>query len=426
MNDRRAFYADSRRDLLLELYASACAAVDGRRAVRAALAGRTAAPLALISVGKAAAAMALGVQDICGHDVVSGLVVSRRGHLDAELSAWPQLRCLEGDHPVPGPASLAAGEELVKFAAALAPGASVLVLVSGGASSLVEALAPGISPAELARVNEWGLAGGLAIGELNAIRRRLSRLKGGRLAAALAHTSAEALLISDVAQDDPAVIGSGLVAAAAAAPLPQDLPPWLIELLGRAGDLPAGRTLPSRIVASLGEALAAATRAADARGLSTRQLQPSAAGDAQVAARRFAHELAITTEDALIWGGETTVRLPARAGRGGRNQHFALEVARLIAGHADLVVLAAGTDGSDGNTGDAGAIVDGGTVARGAADGLESEQALAAADAGSFLEASGDLLCTGPTGTNVGDLVFGLRRAPDPATAPAANPDPAG
>ncbi len=420
MRERGALSADPRRGVLLELYATACQAVDGRRSVRAALgAGAGRDGTTLIAVGKAASAMALGALDVLGARVVRGLVISRAGHLDAELKAWPALRCLEGDHPVPGAASLAAGAALLDFAAATPAGAPTLVLVSGGASSLVEALPPSVSPADLRRVNEWGLGAGLGIGALNAIRRRLSRVKDGRLAAALAHTAAEALLISDVPGDDPAVIGSGLVMAQAGSQLPAGLPPWLTALLERARDLPRGAALPARVVATLGDALAAAERAADHGGMSTRRLEPLAAGDACTAASRFAHELALSTTDLLVWGGETSVHLPPKPGRGGRNQHFALATAELIAGHADLVVLAAGTDGTDGNSADAGAIVDGGTVARGAAAARDAAAALAAADSGGFLEATGDLLHTGPTGTNVGDVVLGLRRAPQPA-APAA------
>jgi hydroxypyruvate reductase len=419
MRERGALSADPRRGVLLELYATACRAVDGRRAVRAALgAAASRDGVTLIAVGKAASAMTLGALDVLGARVARGLVISRAGHLDAELKAWPVLRCLEGDHPVPGAASLAAGAALLDFAAATPAGAPTLVLVSGGASSLVEALPPSVSPADLRRVNEWGLGAGLGIEALNAIRRRLSRVKDGRLAAALAHTAAEALLISDVPGDDPAVIGSGLVMAQADSPLPPDLPPWLAALLGRARDLPRGAALPARVVATLGDALAAAERAADDGGMTARRLAPPAAGDAATAASRFAHELALTTTDLLVWGGETSVNLPPAPGRGGRNQHFALATAQLIAGHGDLVVLAAGTDGTDGNSSDAGAIVDGGTVARGAAEARDAAEALAAADSGGFLEASGDLLHTGPTGTNVGDVVLGLRRALEPA-APA-------
>ena len=413
MRDTSALASDPRRALLLDLYAAACTAVEGRRAVRAALAtpDRRAASSdwSLIAVGKAAGAMALGALDVLGPLVKRGIVISRAGHLDPDLKRWSAIRCLAGDHPLPGAASLAAGQDLVRFTSDTAAGERVLVLVSGGASSLVEVMSGGVSLEELRRVNEWGLASGLPIGAVNAIRCRLSQLKNGRLAALLSHTRAMALLISDVAGDDPAVIGSGLVAVTDA-PLPDSLPAWLLETIARAGPGMPGATLPAEIIGTLEAALAAAVRAADARGLSARVLAPAAAGDVIAAASRFAHELVLTTEDVLLWGGETTVQLPAKPGRGGRNQQFALAAARLIAGHERLMLLAAGTDGSDGNTDDAGAIVDSGTLARAAGAGLEVEATLAAANAGPFLAAAGDLLHTGPTGTNVGDLVIGLRR----------------
>ncbi len=422
MRDSPAVAIDPRRATLLDLYTAACDAVEGRRAVRAALAapeqragGRD---WSLIAVGKAAGAMALGALDALGPLVKRGLVITRAGHLDPELKRWPAIRGLVGDHPLPGPGSLAAGAALLDFARATSAGEAVLVLVSGGASSLVEVLAEGVSAEELRRVNAWGLSSGVAIGTLNAVRSRLSWLKGGRLARLLAHTKARALLISDVAGDDPAVIGSGLVAATAVgAPPPAELPPWIAELIARVGPGEPGSTLPAELIGTLDAAIAAAARAADARGLTVRVLAPPASGDVLAAASRFAHELALTTEDVLLWGGETTVRLPAEPGRGGRNQQFALAAARLISGHPRLVLLAAGTDGSDGNTDDAGAIVDGGTLVRGREAGFEADVALEAANAGPFLAAAGDLLHTGPTGTNVGDLMIGLGRGAAPAEA---------
>jgi hydroxypyruvate reductase len=416
MRDTSAVTSDPRRGLLLDLYAAACSAVEGRRLVRAVLATperrATGQDWSLIAVGKAAGAMALGALDVLGPLVKRGLVISRAGHLDPDLKRWPAITTLAGDHPLPGPLSLAAGEALDRFAGETPAGERVLVLVSGGASSLVEVLAEGITLEDLKRVNTWGLASGAPIATVNAVRSRLSRLKNGRLAAKLAHARATALLISDVAGDDPAVIGSGLVAAIEST-IPAGLPDWLTQLLKRVGPGPKGATLPCEVIGTLDAALAAAVRAADTRGLSARVLAPAAAGDVLAAASRFAHELVLTTEDVLLWGGETTVELPPNPGRGGRNQQFALAAARLIAGHARLVLLAAGTDGSDGNTDDAGAIVDGSTLTRAAGAGLEVEVTLAAANAGPFLAAAGDLLHTGPTGTNVGDLMIGLRRTAD-------------
>ena len=417
MRDTPALHADARRALLLDLYAAGCSAVNGRRTVRAALNANghdRALDWSLLAIGKAAGAMALGALDVLGAQVKRGLVVSRPGHLDLELGEWPRVRCLTGDHPLPGAASLAAGSELLRFAAETPAGAAVLVCVSGGASSLVEVLLEGVTPADLRSLGEWALSCGEPIGVVNYVRSRVSAIKGGRLAAALAHTAARALLISDVPGDDPAVIGSGLAASAVTAMAPP-LPAAISALLARAPPAPPGARLPCALVGTLADALAAVTRVAEARGLSARVLSPPASGPAAQAASRFAHELVLAPGDLLVWGGETTVQLPASVGRGGRNQHFALALAEQIVGHADLVILAAGTDGSDGNTEDAGAIVDGQTVARGASSGLEVDAALAGANAAPYLAAAGDLLHTGPTGTNVGDLVIGLRRAADSA-----------
>jgi glycerate 2-kinase len=378
--------------------------------VRAALAGLPGrSPVSLIAIGKAAASMSLGAADALGPRLGPGLVVSRPGHHPEELARHPQLRLVEGGHPLPDATSLAAGAEVLRFAAALAAGTRVVCLISGGASALVEALPTGLSCADLQRVNGWGLAAGLDIGALNAVRRRLSLLKDGRLALALAHTEATALLISDVPDDAPATIGSGLVARAEPPPPLPPVPDWLEALLP--ATLPQGSTLPARIVASLEDALGAIERAASERGLTWRRMPARATGPASVAAARFAHVLAATDADLLLWGGETTVELPATPGRGGRNQHFALSAAERLAGHEQLFVLAAGTDGTDGNTGDAGAIVSGATARAVAMAGFDLADAIRRCDAGTVLEATGELVHTGPTGTNVGDLVLGLRAA---------------
>jgi hydroxypyruvate reductase len=163
------------------------------------------------------------------------------------------------------------------------------------------------------------------------------------------------------------------------------------------------------VVARLDDALTAAERAAAAAGLSVARHAARIDGNAVEVARDVTLELAVGSTSLHLWGGEPTVRLPSHPGRGGRAQHLALAAARWIAGHDELLLLAAGTDGSDGNSEDAGALVDGGTVDRAGADGMDPDDYLRRADSGTFLEDSGDLLYTGPTGTNVGDIVLGLR-----------------
>jgi hydroxypyruvate reductase len=381
------FYgSDPRRALLLDLFGKAVAAVDGRRRVRAALAGaHLPQPISAFAAGKAAASMMQGARDALGGSLARGLVVAPDGAIPATLRADAGLQCLESGHPRPDARSLAAGDALMDFAQRTPAGGTVLLLVSGGASALVEVPAPGVGLPELAALFDRSLTEGFDIERLNRERIALSRIKGGRLPGLFAGCRVEALVISDVPRDDPAVLASGLVAAPGVTP---------------------------RLVGSIGDAMDAALRAAAARGLVAAQGGMRLEGDAEAAARRVSHELAIGGADLVVHGGETVVRLPQRAGRGGRCQHFAVAAARAIAGHDDYLILAAGTDGRDGASEDAGAIVDGATCERALDAGLDPAEALAAADTGRLLEATGDLIHTGPTGTNVGDLVLALRVAP--------------
>ena len=381
---------------------AALACVDGRRCVRQALAGTDAAladtgPVWLAAVGKAAPAMALGAYDTLGSRIAASLIITREGHTPHELLALPGVEVVAGSHPVPDERSLAAGARLLEWVEALPPDARPLFLVSGGASSLVEVLKPGTTLADLERFTERELAAGTAIGELNAKRTALSRIKGGRLTARLAGRPARALYLSDVPGDDPGVIGSGV--------------------LGRAseGEDHVERT----IVASVERAVAGAADAARTRGLAVHAPTRRFDDDALRLAARFAHELRLSSSQVCVWGGESTVQLPANPGKGGRNQHLALAAAKLIAGQADLLLLAAGTDGTDGVTEDAGALVDAESCGRIALDGLDVDACLAHADSARARAASGDLLHLGPTGTNVGDLVIGLKMA---AAAPGGAP----
>lgn len=377
---------DPRRELLLELFHVALAAVDGRRRVRAALAGREAqGPVSAFAVGKASASMMLGAADALGARLERGLVVAPDGAIPPALANRRGMLTLEAGHPRPDERSLAAGAALQAFAAATPPGSRVLLLVSGGASALLEVPVPGVGLAELGALFERSLREGLDIEQLNRERIALSRVKGGQLAGLFRGAAIEALMISDVPRDDPAVLASGLL------------------------DTPQ---LERRLIGSIEEALAAVERAATQRGLTVARGAERLAGDAEAAANRICHELAVGEADLHVHGGETVVRLPERPGRGGRCQHLAVAAARQLAGHADYLLLAAGTDGQDGASEDAGAIVDGGTIARAASDDREAAAALSAADTGPFLEATGDLVHTGPTGTNVGDIVLALRQAP--------------
>lgn len=403
------------RQQLRSIFQAGLDAVHGTSCVAAWLARNPVTrPTSVIAIGKAACAMTGGASRVLGRQLLRGLLITRHGHLTHACRDDSRLTCIEAGHPLPDSRSLEAGAALCDFLDGLPPGAALLFLISGGASSLVEVLPPGVSLELLQRANRWLLGSGLDIAALNHIRQSLSGIKGGRLLERLRNRPALALLISDVPGDDPAVIGSGLLYPPAdAAPPDPPLPDWLAPLVaaGRTRPVPGGQPVPHRIVASLDGALQAAAAHAAGLGLRTMRAEPRLAGDAQTTGEALAGKLLQQPPGICLWGGETTVRLPERPGTGGRNQQLALAAAGVLAGASDCVMLAAGTDGSDGSSQAAGAIVDGGSIARMRAAGFDPGCCLQQADAGSCLAASGDLLHTGPTGTNVMDMVIGLRLA---------------
>ena len=401
--------AEQIRSELLAAYAAAVRAVEGERVTQTWLRHHPYdVPVAMIALGKAAGAMALGAQKALGARLLRGLVITKPGHADSRALDSARIHICEGAHPVPDASSLAAGEALLGFIADLPPDVPVLVLISGGASALVEVLRPGVGLDDLARANDWLLANGLPIAAINAVRRRLSRLKGGGLAGMLAGHPVTGLLISDVEGDDPAVIGSGPLTVPVDDHLPAGLPDWLHKLLPAAGaeGLSPGPQPRVVLVATLDQALAAAEAELQARGLQVRRHHRHLDGDITGVVGRVRDALRTEPGVVHLWGGEATLILPPDPGRGGRNQQLALELARLIDGNADAAALCAGTDGTDGPTADAGGLVDNRTVERGRTETLVADDHLRRADAGSFLEQTGDLISTGPTGTNVTDLLM--------------------
>jgi hydroxypyruvate reductase len=388
----------SARHTLLELFDAALRVVEGRRCVAQALRGH-ARPAAAFAIGKAAASMAWGARDALGAGLESMLVVTKDGHADPDLSRFAGTTVLETAHPVPDLRSLAAGAELERRLASLDPRLHPVFLVSGGSSSLVECLREGVTLDELRALNERGLGSGRGIAALNAERAGLSRLKSGGVARLLAGRSATALFLSDVPGDDPGVIGSGL--------------------LGRDGC--KDDNILRVVVASVDLAVRQVVTVATTLGLTMEAGVARFEGEAVDVAREFVAALRATRADGLVWGGESTVQLAQRPGRGGRNTHLALAAARLLDADESLTILAAGTDGTDGPTDDAGAVIDARTVERAELAGCDVERAFREFDSGMALEAAEDLVYTGPTGTNVGDLLIGLKRAVDPVRGrPAA------
>lgn len=404
------------RDDTLKIFRGALAAVHGMACVERFLAvRRLTGNVHAIAIGKAAGAMLDGARGALGEQQLrSALLITKPGHVMPGMKDIPGVTVIEAGHPVPDEASLRAGQAVLDFIAALPGDAQLLFLISGGASSLVEVLPQGVSLDDLRRVNRWLLGSGWDIHRMNALRKRLSCIKGGRLAAHLRGRRVMQLLISDVPGDRPADIGSGLLVADEESPIvAAALPTWLQAMLmyspPQVADPSCFLHIETHLIASLDHALGAAALETKKLGYKLQVHTERIRGDAASAGRRIAGVLIDGPPGVHIWGGETTVVLPPNPGRGGRNQHLALAAAEMLANRNDVWLLAAGTDGSDAAEGDSGALVDGGTILRGALKCMNAADCLRRADAGSFLEGSGDLISTGPTGTNVMDMVIGVK-----------------
>ncbi|MEM7206765.1 MAG: DUF4147 domain-containing protein [Pseudomonadota bacterium] len=366
-----------------------------------------------IAIGKAASAMMHGAFQSLPDAIESALLITKHDHFDTALNdSGVPLQAIESSHPVPGDDSVNAGQRLLAFIDSTPADAHLLFLISGGTSSLVEVLPEGMTLSDLQSLNDQLLATGMDIGDMNRVRKSVSRIKGGRLAGYLGARTATCLLVSDVPGDKLADIGSGpLIRESANVPdsLPESLKPFVQPALNDAVSSDVWSRIDCHIVASLAHAKAAAKDAARAAGFTVDVDDSFLDGDASKAGLRVAEELQTAAPGVMIWGGETTMVLPDNPGRGGRNQHLALAAAQAIAGQDGYYLLCAGTDGSDGPTRDAGGLVDGNTVERGSVAGVSALAAMHAADSGNFLAAADALVTTGPTGTNVMDLVIGLK-----------------
>lgn len=400
------------RDVLLSCFSAAVSAVDPEEAVARSLdvesvPGR----VVVFALGKAAPAMARGAARALGADELVGLVVSNH---KGEVPPGMVLRI--GSHPVPDESSVAAGRSLLDLAGSLRADDLAIVLISGGGSALAEVPVDGISLADLAATNEALLRSGADIVQVNSVRRRLSQFKGGGLAAAIAPARLVTLAVSDVIGDLPVAIASGPTV-----PSP-DRAEAALEILEQFGlrdrvpesvlktvsQPPHGRIVdahPFKIVASGAVAAHAAAAEAERLGYPSRVVDTRLDGDAAAAAGEVIQRSSFGIS---VFAGETTVNVSGD-GHGGRNQEAALVGATLIDGLPDVVFLAAGTDGIDGITPAAGAIVDGSSVARAEDAGMDVADVLARNDSGTLFATIGDQIVTGPTGTNVGDIWLVLR-----------------
>lgn len=385
----------------------------------------------VIGAGKAGAPMTQAVEAVLSDRITAGVVVVKTEH----GGATQQVTIAEASHPMPDAAGVAAGQQILALAHGAGPQDLVIAVLSGGGSALLVAPAEGLTLADKQAMTNALLACGATINEINCLRKHCSAVKGGQLARAVAPATLITLALSDVIGSPLDVIASGPTVPDASTwteawavvekyELASKLPPAIITRLraGLAGaiadtpkaDDPAFATTQNVIVADNRVAAEAALAQARALGYNAMLLTTYVEGEAAQVAKvavALAKEVRSTGQPlrppaCLILGGETTVTLGTNPGRGGRNQELALAAAVALQTTPGVTIVSLATDGSDGPTDSAGGLADQTTVARGAAAGLSATDHLRRHDAYAFLQATNDLLLTGPTQTNVNDLIF--------------------
>ncbi len=373
------------RALLEKIWWAGVERVRGYQCVELALAGsQDFMPTHIAAVGKAASSMIRAALDTCGKDLPA-LMVTKYDHSGDGLASYPHLTTIESAHPVPDENSLIAGKALIEFVSKLPKEARLLLLVSGGASALVEALHDEMSLDDLQQLNKKMLAEGLDIHAINKKRKEISQIKAGKLLGKFRGVQARVFAISDVEGDSIEVIGSGI------------------------GQLPAVALcddMETQIIASNAIARLACEQATLDRDMEGIVNTENLYGDVFDVAKACADTVLQGAPGVYIFGGEPTTILPDNPGEGGRNKALAVAMAKEISGADGISVLVAGTDGSDGPTGSAGGFVTGESWQQTQG----GEEALAKADSGNWLRRSGGLFVTGPTGTNVMDLMVVLKR----------------
>lgn len=410
------------RALLEQMFRQAVAQAQPALAVSRHVPERPKGRTIVIGAGKASAQMARAFEQ-AWDGPLSGLVVTRYGYGEA----CERIEIVEAAHPVPDEAGFLAARRMLETVSGLGPDDLVVALISGGGSALLPAPAPGLTLDDEQAINRALLASGAPIAVMNLIRNQFSTIKGGRLAAHCAPARVATLVVSDVPGDDPALVASGpTIPLAGTRELARkyanlyrlDLPPHAHALLAGEDNLapmPGDAAFARNSVATIASAalsLEAAAELARGQGIEAAILSDSIEGESRDVAQvhaAMAREIAQRNRPfrkpvVLLSGGETTVTLRGKGGRGGRNAEFLLALAIAIDGVEGISALAADTDGIDGSEDNAGAFADGSTATRLRKAGIDPLAALAGNDAWGAFNAIGDLLVTGPTGTNVNDF----------------------
>ncbi|WP_185984749.1 glycerate kinase type-2 family protein [Aureimonas mangrovi] len=406
------------RQFLEELFAQAIASADPRHVLARHLPEKPTGRCVVVGAGKSAALMAAALEAAWPDVALDGVVVTRYGH------AVPtrRIEVIEAAHPVPDENSERAARRILAAVAGLTSDDLVLALISGGGSSLMALPAEGLTLEDKKTVNRLLLKSGAGINEMNRVRRRLSGIKGGRLARAAAPARLVTLAISDVPGDDPRAIASGPTVddpqasadlSVLADRLGSAVPPKAAELLRAAPPSLPPFEADYRMIATPQMALEAAAGFAREQGITPIILGDALEGEARDAGTLMAgiarsvrnHGHPCAAPAVILSGGETTVSIGQETpGRGGRNTEFLLSLAIALDGTAEIHALAGDTDGIDGTEDAAGAIVSPDTLARARAAGFDPGRTLAAHDSYTLFDALGDLVKTGPTLTNVNDL----------------------
>jgi hydroxypyruvate reductase len=401
------------RGFLNDIFRAALAAADPALCVPPFLPPPPKGRLIVVGAGKAAAAMAAAVEDHYA-GAVEGLVITRYGY----VRPTRRIEVVEAAHPVPDQAGLDAAGRILAMVAGLNADDLVLFLASGGGSALMSVPAPGIAFADKQALHKALVLSGATIAEINTVRKRLSAVKGGRLAAACGPARIHTLIISDVPGDDPATVASGptlpdtnppeaalAILAKYKIALPASVTAHLAQPVSPVASLHDFTADRVDIVARAADALAAAANHARAHGVEPEILGDALEGEARDIGTAMAARAKATTQRprVLLSGGELTVTVKAK-GRGGPNTEFLLGLALALSGAPHIHALACDTDGIDGSEDNAGAIVTPDTLARATAANLDATQALAGNDAYGFFVGLSDLVMTGPTCTNVNDF----------------------
>lgn len=380
----------------------------------------------IVAVGKAAAAMTAGALAALGTAVVSGVVVTKDGHLDRALPA--RIEVFEASHPIPDQRGVDATQAMLRSLANLPAGVAVLALISGGGSALMEAPRAGLTLDDFQQTTAALLRAGAPIDALNAVRAPLSQVKAGGLRQAAPGHPWATLILSDVLGNDPRVIASGptvpgrsdpalALATIARYNVEEQLPPAVMSALREMTFQPQAQDERDllTIVGENARAVAAAQQLAVQRGLRTEVVWQAREGEARELGEEFVRLalLAPDDTDVLLGGGEATVTVRGD-GVGGRNTEFALAAALALEqrGEHGWIIASLATDGQDALTDLAGAIADGETCQRARAAGVDPAAALAESDSKRVFEAAGGAVETGPTGTNVNDIYLALRVRP--------------